>query len=113
MLAFISLALLINAALAAALAVTPRSIKGSIEKPLPGTAIAPSTKFDFQYLPLADYGVSTFYYHVWLLDVASLDGTAYLAQPFSSLFSSGYYFGRFDYPNYPGMPSRCSRFSFR
>ncbi|KAI0702287.1 hypothetical protein BC835DRAFT_105133 [Cytidiella melzeri] len=73
---------------------------GSISQPLPGTAIAPNHTFAFSYTPMADYSVSTFAYHVWLLDVLNIN----MSESMTSLFTSGHYFGKFDYPNYPAVP---------
>lgn len=83
---------------------------GSIVEPTAGSTIAPGAKFNFTYNVLADYSVSSFWYHVWLLDPAHAHrGSA--AEPsmsalssLSSIFNTGYYFGRYDYPNYPGKP---------
>ncbi len=72
--------------------------KGTILVPTSGTAIEPAGNFTFTYSPRADYGVSTFAYHVFLLDAAATTTTLSAVD----VFSTGYYFGRFDYPNYPG-----------
>lgn len=72
---------------------------GSIAQPEPGTHIAPGSQFAFTYRPHADYGMSTFAYHVWLLDGAE----GGIDSPVQSGLN-GYYFGRFDYANYPGIP---------
>lgn len=73
---------------------------GSISQPEPGTHIAPGSQFAFTYRPHADYGISTFAYHVWLLDGAE----GGIGSPVQSGLN-GFYFGRFDYANYPGMLS--------
>ena len=87
-------------ALAVAVPQARDEVKGTISVPAAGTAIAPGSNFTFQYTPRADYGVSTFYYHVFLLDeAATVDGSE--PTPID-VFSTGYYFGRYDYPNYPG-----------
>ncbi|KAI0087821.1 hypothetical protein BDY19DRAFT_892506 [Irpex rosettiformis] len=79
---------------------------GTISQPISGAPIRPGEAFDFTYTPMADYSVSTFYYHVFLLDASMPDSngnaSALLDQPMSSLLTSGYYFGRYDYENYPG-----------
>ena len=88
---------------------------GIISQPSSGAAIRPGEAFNFTYIPMADYSVSTFYYHVILLNASSLDSgsddstAALLNQPASTLFTSGYYFGRYDYENYPGMCIQVTR----
>lgn len=72
---------------------------GAIVHPTSRTAISPSSSFNFTYNVLADYSVSTFWYHVWLVDPIEVEGKT---QSLADIFSSGYYFGRFDYPNWPG-----------
>ncbi|KAI0689069.1 hypothetical protein BC835DRAFT_1441259 [Cytidiella melzeri] len=67
----------------------------------PLAAISPSPT------PQADYSVSTFAYHVWLLDTPS---TA-VNQSIYSLLTSGHYFGKFDYANYPGTKLRLDLFA--
>ncbi|KAI0802082.1 hypothetical protein BC629DRAFT_164627 [Irpex lacteus] len=95
-------------AVAAASPVRRDNSHGTITQPRSGIAIRPGEAFNFTYNPMADYSVSTFYYHVFLLDASSLDSdgdrSTLLNQPLTSLFSSGYYFGRYDYPNYPAVP---------
>ena len=73
--------------------------KGRIIAPPAGAAVAPGSNFTFQYHPRADYGVSTFWYHVFLLDEAATQKPT--TNPID-VISTGYYFGRYDYPNYPG-----------
>lgn len=85
---------------ALALVLPRQDVKGTISSPAAGTAIAPGSNFTFTYHPRADYGVSTYWYHVFLLDEAA---TKTSLGPFPmDIFSTGYYFGRYDYPNYPG-----------
>jgi hypothetical protein len=72
---------------------------GTITAPPPGTAVAPGANFTFAYTPHADYGISSFAYHVWLLTAPDTNAAASIMAPNSA---TGYYFGRFDYPNYPG-----------
>ncbi|KAG7450846.1 uncharacterized protein BT62DRAFT_540325 [Guyanagaster necrorhizus] len=71
---------------------------GTITSPANGTVILPGQSFAFSYDPMADYSMSTYNYTVFLL-----------TKPPASLYpsnewSSGHYFGRFDYPNYPAVP---------
>lgn len=91
---------LLASALAAAVPHARDVVKGTIEVPTAGTAIAPGSNFTFTYTPRADYGVSTYFYHVFLMDEAATVGA--LPPTPINVFSTGYYFGRFDYPNYPG-----------
>ncbi|KAI0632039.1 hypothetical protein C8Q77DRAFT_1074143 [Trametes polyzona] len=72
---------------------------GYISQPTPGTHIAPGAAFDFNYMPSADYCRSTYAFSVWLVT----DAPTSLAPV--DAFMSGHFFGRFDYPNYPG---KCS-----
>lgn len=92
------------AALAYVVGADSTSPKGTIAEPKPGTHIAPGAKFTFQYEPLADYGVSTFWFHVWLLDPSGSppNHSNSITSTLSSVFNTGYYYGRYDYPNYPG-----------
>lgn len=76
--------------------------------PLAGTAVLPGANFTFTYNPHADYGLSSFAFHVWLLTGEDPDED--FGNSFTSLITSnpsGYYFGRFDYPNYPGEIHMC------
>ena len=83
---------------------------GIISQPSSGAAIRPGEAFNFTYIPMADYSVSTFYYHVLLLNASSPDShDNLLNQPASTLFTSGYYFGRYDCENYPGMCIQVTR----
>ncbi|KAH8104703.1 hypothetical protein BXZ70DRAFT_922062 [Cristinia sonorae] len=74
--------------------------KGSIVKPAAGTALVPGQPFDFEYFGLADYGVSSYAYSVWLLTADVVDKPLTV----SKAFTSGVFLGRFDYPNYPAVP---------
>lgn len=87
----------------------PTSSYGVINEPTAGTAVQPGANFNFAYSPHADYGISSFAYHVWLLTAArsAVDPTNPLAS-LTALDATGYYFGRFDYPNYPGMHERMN-----
>lgn len=69
---------------------------GQIEQPAAGAHIAPGESFDFSYLPSADYCRSTYAFSVWLVT----DVPASLAP--MDVFMGGHFFGRFDFPNYPG-----------
>ena len=77
---------------------------GTIALPTAGTAIAPGSNFTFTYTPRAGYGVSTFAYHVLLLDPATMALPQNFSEPALSMdvLATGYYFGRYEYPNYPG-----------
>ena len=76
----------------------PRTGDPAINQPTPFTQIAPGANFTFSYNSLGDYGRSSYAYHVWLLADDAMDKPLAPA----SLFTSGYYFGRFDFANYPG-----------
>ncbi|EKM52084.1 uncharacterized protein PHACADRAFT_262548 [Phanerochaete carnosa HHB-10118-sp] len=89
--------------LAASSLSAPTTQYGTITAPASGTAVMPGANFTFSYFPHADYGISSFAYQVWLLAVpAAAGGVEQLS--FSTPGVSGYYFGRFDYPNYPAVP---------
>ncbi|KAK7048456.1 26S proteasome subunit P45, partial [Favolaschia claudopus] len=79
---------------AAALAMTP-----AIIQPADGTHVAPGQSFPFEYQIIADYGVSSYNYTVYLFT------TPPLAFMTSQNYGAGHYFGRFAQPNYPGNPS--------
>ncbi|KAJ6605646.1 hypothetical protein B0H10DRAFT_1922686 [Mycena sp. CBHHK59/15] len=70
---------------------------GTISTPVNGAVIAPGAAFDFRYNTMADYGVTSYNYSVWLL--TSMPTT--FEQ--STNFAEGHFFGRFAEPNYPGM----------
>ncbi|KAJ7644204.1 hypothetical protein FB45DRAFT_737212 [Roridomyces roridus] len=79
---------------------SPRqSTAGTIVSPADGAVIAPGAAFDFQYQTMADYGVSSYNYTVWLLTSVPTS----FAQ--SNNFAEGHYLGRFAEPNYPGNPN--------
>ncbi|KAJ6559093.1 hypothetical protein DFH09DRAFT_922090 [Mycena vulgaris] len=79
---------------------SPRqSTSGTIISPADGTVIAPGQAFDFAYDSMADFGVTSFNYTVWLL--TSMPKT--FAQ--STDFAEGHFFGRFAEPNFPGNPN--------
>jgi hypothetical protein len=69
---------------------------GTIEKPTEGTVIAPGAVFDFKYNIRADYSISSYAYSVWVFT----EMPASFAP--SDVWSTGYFFGRFDEANYPG-----------
>ncbi|KAF7314473.1 hypothetical protein MKEN_00920300 [Mycena kentingensis (nom. inval.)] len=73
--------------------------KGTIVSPANGTPISPGATFDFEYTTMADFGVSSYNYTVWLLTSAP---STVFAQ--SQNFAGGYFFGRFSQPNFPGNP---------
>ncbi|KAK0448904.1 uncharacterized protein EV420DRAFT_1566089 [Desarmillaria tabescens] len=82
----------------AALAALVSADGGVITAPANGTVIMPGESFAFSYDAMADYSVSTYNYTVFLF-------TKLPSSLFSSTeWSSGHYFGRFDYPNYPAVP---------
>ncbi|KAF9533219.1 hypothetical protein CPB83DRAFT_890333 [Crepidotus variabilis] len=72
----------------------------SVILPANGTSINPGQTFDFQYQSIADNGVSSYNYTVWLFTSPPTTAFATLEN-----FASGYYFGRFAEPNFPGNPS--------
>lgn len=72
-----------------------------IIEPANGTKIAPGSAFDFSYTSIADYGVSAYNYTVWLFTSLPDSNSP------SIQFASGYDFGKFAEPNYPGQCS-CS-----
>ncbi|KAJ7695666.1 hypothetical protein B0H17DRAFT_1055096 [Mycena rosella] len=79
---------------------SPRqSTSGTIISPADGTVIAPGQAFDFVYDSMADYGVTSYNYTVWLLTSPPTS----FAQ--STDFAQGHFFGRFAEPNYPGSMS--------
>ncbi|KAJ7095784.1 hypothetical protein B0H15DRAFT_71200 [Mycena belliarum] len=79
---------------------SPRqSTSGTIISPADGTVIAPGQAFDFVYDSMADYGVTSYNYTVWLLTSMPKSFAA------STAFGEGHYFGRFAEPNYPGNPN--------
>ncbi|KAJ7069686.1 hypothetical protein C8F01DRAFT_523324 [Mycena amicta] len=78
---------------------TRQTTKGSIVAPAEGTNIAPGQAFDFAYSTMADYGVSSYNYTVWLFTSMP---TSFVQSP---NFGEGYFFGRFAEPNYPGNPN--------
>jgi len=71
----------------------------AIVKPANGSFIAPNANFDFQYHSIADYGTSSFNYSVFLFTSPPRSFVP------SESFATGYHFGRFAQPNYPGNPS--------
>ncbi|KAJ7259557.1 hypothetical protein B0H12DRAFT_1108685 [Mycena haematopus] len=73
-----------------------QSTSGTIVLPADGTVIAPGESFAFQYDSMADYGISSYNYTVWLLT-----STPKSFGP-STNFAEGHYFGIFAEPNYPG-----------
>lgn len=73
---------------------------GTIDAPAAGAAVQPGASFDFAYNPHADYALSSFAIHVWLLT-----GTA-TNDPWGQSEKTGHFFGTFDYANYPGKHGR-------
>ncbi|KAJ7212012.1 hypothetical protein GGX14DRAFT_621283 [Mycena pura] len=76
-----------------------RQNKGTIFAPAEGTNIKPGEVFGFQYQSVADFGVSSYNYTVFLLTSAPTTFNP------STDWGRGYYFGRFAEPNFPGNPS--------
>lgn len=72
--------------------------KGDIILPHPGTHIAPGAAFNFSYEIRGDYCTSSYAYSVFLVT----DTPTSFAP--SDVFMGGYFFGRFDAPNYPAVP---------
>ena len=81
-----------------ALAAPTLAGKGDIVLPHPGTHIAPGSAFNFTYEIRGDYCTSSYAYSVFLVT----DTPTSFAP--SDVFMSGYFFGRFDAPNYPAVP---------
>ncbi|KAI0629804.1 hypothetical protein C8Q77DRAFT_1029982, partial [Trametes polyzona] len=73
---------------------------GKILAPTAYEPIAPGAAFNFSYHASADYCRSTYAYSVWL--VTQAPGTESLAP--ADVWGGGWFFGRFDYPNYPAVP---------
>lgn len=69
---------------------------GIIVAPRDGAHIAPGASFKFQYDGRADYGISSFNYTVWIFTSLPEFGVS------ADTFATGYFFGRFSEPNYPG-----------
>ncbi|KAK0493198.1 hypothetical protein EDD18DRAFT_432399 [Armillaria luteobubalina] len=90
--------LTLRAIFLAFLAVLVSADGGVITAPANGTVIMPGESLAFSYDPMADYGVSTYNYTVFLF--TKLPSSLYS----TTEWSSGHYFGRFDYPNYPAIP---------
>ncbi|KAG6857161.1 hypothetical protein H0H87_008731 [Tephrocybe sp. NHM501043] len=72
--------------------------KAEIISPKIGETILAGSKFAFEYRTRADYGVSSYNYTVWLFTKSPAT-----PEP-SDLFATGYFFGRYSQPNYPGNP---------
>lgn len=71
---------------------------GTILQPTSGTNIAPGTQFNFSYFGRADYGVSSYNYHVWLVGEDLMNDSLGT----KDVLTTGWYFGTFDYNNWPG-----------
>ncbi|KAG6890593.1 hypothetical protein C0995_006569 [Termitomyces sp. Mi166 len=69
-----------------------------IVSPADGGVIIAGSTFPFEYRTRADYGVSSYNYTAWLFTTRPESLTP------SDLFATGYFFGRFSQPNYPGNP---------
>lgn len=68
-----------------------------ILSPADGDVIVAGSTFPFEYQTRADYGVTSYNYTAWLFTTRpeSLNP--------SDLFATGYFFGRYSQPNYPGQ----------
>lgn len=99
----VSAASVLSLLLLAGLSLSASSPKpGTITAPKNGTAVVPGKNFTFSYQPHADYATSTFAYHVWLLAAPpGTHGAGVLSLTTPNV--SGFYFGRFDYANYPAV----------
>ncbi|KAF7298928.1 hypothetical protein MIND_00840800 [Mycena indigotica] len=73
--------------------------KGQIVQPANGAVIAPGAAFPFEYTTMADYGVSSYNYTVYLFT----SPPASFSQ--SPDFAEGVFLGRFAEANYPGNPA--------
>ncbi|KAK7056897.1 hypothetical protein VNI00_002615 [Paramarasmius palmivorus] len=78
---------------------TTFAIDPAIISPANGTHIAPGTSFDFEYQIMAERGLSSYNYHVWLFTQKPSEFSPSLN------WAGGYYFGMFANPNFPGNPS--------
>ncbi|KAG6868976.1 hypothetical protein C0993_006498 [Termitomyces sp. T159_Od127] len=69
-----------------------------IISPADGDVIVAGSAFPFEYNTRADYDVTSYNYTAWLFTTRpeSLNP--------SDLFATGYFFGRYSQPNYPGNP---------
>ncbi|TFK40523.1 hypothetical protein BDQ12DRAFT_711212 [Crucibulum laeve] len=90
-------------AFSATLALSALAVTPSIVYPAPGAVIMPGASFNFKYQSIADYGTSSYNYTVWLYTTPPADFA-----PLNN-YASGYFFGRFAEPNYPGNPSPQNR----
>ncbi|KAF5382573.1 hypothetical protein D9615_002888 [Tricholomella constricta] len=76
-----------------------KSNAGTIVSPRVGSTIAAGSTFEFYYQTRADYSISSYNFTVWLFtSPPKVTAT-------SELFTTGYFFGRFSEPNYPGNPN--------
>lgn len=68
----------------------------TINQPAAWTAIEPGAVFNFSYSAIGDYCQSSYGYAVYLVTEPAVSMAP------SQEFMCGYYFGRYDTPNYPG-----------
>lgn len=92
------MAFLVGAFIILFLTITSYAQHGTILNPKSGTKIAPGSQFNFTYMGRADYGVSSYSFHVWLLGEQILNDNPTT----NDSYTYGWFFGRFDYPNWPG-----------
>ncbi|KAJ6559085.1 hypothetical protein DFH09DRAFT_518688 [Mycena vulgaris] len=100
-------ALYLILAISVASAATP-----TIVLPAKGSVIAPNATFPFSYHSISDYGTSSYNYTVWLFTSPprhvverreiSAECASYRFFEPTETFATGYHFGRFSQPNYPG-----------
>ncbi|KAJ6585371.1 hypothetical protein B0H19DRAFT_1059605 [Mycena capillaripes] len=74
-----------------------QSTSGTIIAPADGTVIAPGETFAFSYDSMADFGISSYNYTVFLLTSVPTSFEQ------SIDFAQGHYFGRFAEPNFPAL----------
>ncbi|EPT05094.1 hypothetical protein FOMPIDRAFT_1021467 [Fomitopsis schrenkii] len=70
----------------------------TINQPAAWTAIEPGAVFNFSYSAIGDYCQSSYGYAVYLVTEPAVSMAP------SQEFMCGYYFGRYDTPNYPAVP---------
>ncbi|KAJ7286243.1 hypothetical protein C8J57DRAFT_1169018 [Mycena rebaudengoi] len=71
---------------------------GTISSPVEGQKIAPGEEFDFSYNTMADYGISSYNFNVYVVTEMPTPMTP------SIDFAHAHFFGHFAELNYPGNP---------